>query len=122
MLRRTSPRAVALIICSRDCASGKRNDLSVKLVRSCLLLALSSSLVVLFELVASAQDTPKVEIVLNLPHVNNVTSVAFSPDGTRALSDFICEKVRRRARSCRIRLPPSADHRQLAVDPSYAAH
>jgi WD40 repeat protein len=41
---------------------------------------------VLFVSGAAAQDRPKVEIVLNLPHRNEITGLAFSPDGTRALS------------------------------------
>jgi WD40 repeat protein len=35
---------------------------------------------------ASAQDRAKIEIVPNLPHVDKVSSVAFSPDGTHVLS------------------------------------
>src|SRR5262249_29047456 len=38
---------------------------------------------------AHAQDAkarPKIEIVPNIPHSDNVTSVAFSPDGARVVS------------------------------------
>ena len=46
------------------------------LLASALLLAVS----------ASAQERPKIEIVPALGHSDSVSSVAFSPDGTRVLS------------------------------------
>ena len=35
---------------------------------------------------ARAQEPPKIQVVLNVPHSQGVTSVAFSGDGTRAVS------------------------------------
>src|SRR5262245_48607418 len=35
---------------------------------------------------ARAQDRPKIDVVPNIPHSQAITSVAFSPDGTRVLS------------------------------------
>jgi WD40 repeat protein len=85
MVRRTLPRTIALTICSRKCVGGRRNDLSVRFVRSRLLFALSSVLIMLFLSVASAQDRPKIEVVQNSPD-GLISAVAFSPDGTLVLT------------------------------------
>jgi hypothetical protein len=82
MVRPTSARVVVLIISSRNCAREKGNDLRVRLVRSCFLLALSAILALLFVSGSAAQDRPKVGIVVNLSHTAGIGDVAFSPDGT----------------------------------------